>query len=189
MLEKINSMNKFARFGIYALIAFVALFILPFSSWLVGQESFEATSNAEFCSGCHSMEPFAASHADNNHGGNNEFGVAASCTDCHLPHDTAANYFYTKAETGIHDMWVETFSDTSQIDWRAKSEHREEFVYDSGCLSCHVELEKATSGQEEHQRYFANVTDSQCVTCHEEVGHSNLNKYLLEAKYQVEPGK
>ena len=189
MLKKINSMNKFARFGVYLLIAFVALFILPFSSWLVGEESFEATSNAEFCSGCHSMQPFAESHADNNHGGNNEFGIAASCTDCHLPHDNSANYFYSKAETGIHDIWMETFTDTSQIDWRAKSEHREEFVYDSGCLSCHAELETATSGKEEHQRYFAGITDSQCVTCHEEVGHSNLNKYLLEAKYQVEPGK
>ncbi len=186
MLKKINSMNKFARFGVYLLVAFVALFILPFSSWLVGQESFEATSNADFCSGCHSMQPFAASHADNAHGGDNEYGIAASCTDCHLPHDTAANYFYTKAETGIHDIWMETFTDTSQIDWRAKTEHREEFVYDSGCLGCHAELEKATSGQEEHQRYFANATDSQCVTCHEEVGHSNLNKYLLEAKYQAE---
>ena len=184
MVKKINSMNKFARFGIYLSVAVVALFVLPFLSWLVGEESFTATSNADFCSGCHSMQPFAASHADNNHGGNNEYGIAASCTDCHLPHDSSANYFYTKAETGIHDIWVETFTDTSNIDWKAKTEHREEFVYDSGCLSCHVELEKATQGKEEHQRYFAGETTSQCVSCHEEVGHSNLNKHLLEAKYQ-----
>jgi cytochrome c-type protein NapC len=130
------------------------------------------------------MEPFVASNADNTHGGNNEYGIKASCSDCHLPHDNSANYLYIKAQTGIHDMWVETFEDTSKIDWRAKTEHREEFVYDSGCLTCHVELEKATRDQEEHTRYFAGETTSKCATCHEEVGHSNLNKHLLQSKYK-----
>ena len=38
--------------------------------------------------------------------------------------------------------------------------------------------------KEEHANYFAGVGDSQCVVCHEEIGHSNLNRYLLEIKYR-----
>ena len=124
------------------------------------------------------------SNADAAHGGDNEYGIKASCTDCHLPHDNSANYLYVKARTGIHDIFAEIFYDTEKIDWSAKSEHREEFVYDSGCVSCHVELETATSDSKEHDRYFGDVTDSQCSTCHEEVGHSNLNQYLLAHKYK-----
>ena len=184
MLKKINEMNIFARVGIFLTIAFVAGFVLPFLSWLVGEESFTATGNADFCVSCHSMEPFVAANADNSHGGNNDYGIKATCTDCHLPHDNSANYLYVKARTGIHDMWVENFGNPEDIDWLAKSEHREEFVYDSGCMTCHSELEEATKDEEEHTKYFAGETTSTCVTCHEEVGHSNIKKHLLQSKFK-----
>jgi len=57
-------------------------------------------------------------------------------------------------------------------------------VYDSGCMTCHSELEAATMDEKDHRNYFEGITDSKCVTCHEEVGHSNLNKYLLQSKYE-----
>ncbi len=182
-MEKFKQLNRFQKFVVLLAIAFVAGFILPFLSWWVGEESFTATSNAQFCVGCHSMEPFVASNADAAHGGNNEYGIKASCTDCHLPHNNSANYLYVKGLTGIRDIWAETFKDTDKIDWVAVSEHREEFVYDSGCMSCHVELEAETNDIEVHTWYFAGETTSQCATCHEEVGHSNVNKHLLQHKY------
>ncbi len=165
-------------------VAVVALFILPFSAWLVGDESFAATSDADFCVGCHSMEPMVKAQMGNVHGGNNSHGVRASCTDCHLPHDNSYNYFVAKAQTGTHDLWVETFNDVSKINWQAKREHRESYVYDSGCLACHENLEAATADQGMHDNYFAGTIDAKCVTCHEEVGHVELNKYLLEVKYK-----
>lgn len=183
-LNRIQEMKKPVRIIVYLGIALIAGFVLPLLSWLIGDESFIATADAEFCIICHSMEPFVLANADNHHGGNNDLGIKASCTACHLPHDNSANYFYTKARTGLHDVWVETFSDTSKIDWLAKTERREEFVYDSGCMTCHVELEAATGDEEEHQDYFAGKTTSKCVTCHEEVGHSNTKKYLLKSKYE-----
>jgi cytochrome c-type protein NapC len=33
-----------------------------------------------------------------------------------------------------------------------------------------------------HKPYFLGTTDDKCVTCHENVGHTDLNKYLSEAK-------
>ena len=162
----------------------VAVVVLPAAAWLVGDESFTATSDDGFCSDCHTMQPFVDSGADSLHGGINTAGIAAKCTTCHLPHDSSWNYLTSKLRTGIHDIWVQTFSDTSQIDWKAKTEHREDFVYDSGCLTCHVELEAATSGKRQHDNYFAGVIESKCVTCHAGIGHSNVNQYLLEHKYR-----
>ncbi len=184
IIDKFQNLNRFSKIVVYLVIGLTAAFVLPFLSWWIGEESFTATSHADFCVSCHSMVPFALSNADNHHGGNNDVGVKASCTTCHLPHDNSANYLYMKARTGLHDIFVETFKDTSVIDWKAKTEHREVFVYDSGCLSCHVELETATKNTEDHTRYFAGTTDSKCVTCHEEVGHTNLNQYLLQNKYR-----
>ena len=45
---------------IIALVAVIALVILPFFSWIVTDESLTATSDAQFCVNCHSMEPFEA---------------------------------------------------------------------------------------------------------------------------------
>jgi cytochrome c-type protein NapC len=90
----------------------------------------------------------------------------------------------SKVRRGTYDTWYQAFHDTSDIDWKAKDDDREEFLFDSGCLTCHDELESATAGLPPHNNYFAGVTDSKCVTCHRSVGHSNINKYVLEHKYR-----
>ena len=82
------------------------------------------------------------------------------------------------------DVWVTMTMDESNLDWQTKRLDREEYVYDSGCLTCHRNLETATQDKKYHDNYFDGVTGTQCVTCHEEIGHSNLNKYLLETKYK-----
>lgn len=160
----------------------VALFVLPFLSWLIGTETFYATGDAEFCVSCHTMKPFEQAHEADVHGGQNDHGVRATCTQCHLPHDNSFNYFVTKAKTGINDMYVEYLGDPESIDWQARREHREEYVYDSGCMSCHTNLQKATMASNDaliaHKAYFLGTTNDQCVTCHENVGHSNLSDYI-----------
>jgi cytochrome c-type protein NapC len=164
------------------ILAIIALVILPFFSWIVTDESLTATSDAQFCVNCHSMEPFEAAHNADVHGGQNAHGVRATCADCHLPHDSSFNYLYTKARTGIHDLYVENFGDLENINWQAKRAHRESYTYDSGCLTCHTNLEKATMSTHEgliaHRAYFRGETDDQCVTCHENVGHHNLSQYI-----------
>lgn len=128
------------------------------------------------------MDPFEQAYELDVHGGNSSHGVQATCVDCHLPHDNAVVYFVGKAQTGLHDIWVENTTDTSQIDWRAKREHREDYVYDSGCLHCHNNLEQATkatnAGFIAHKAYFSGEIDDQCVTCHQNVGHKNLTSFI-----------
>ena len=64
--------------------------------------------------------------------------------------------------------------------------HREEYTYDSGCLSCHTNLQEATMATNKafiaHRDYFLGTIDDQCTTCHEHVGHADLSDYIAGRK-------
>lgn len=177
-----RKLSKTQVFIIVGVGLVIALVVLPFMSWIVTDESLTATSDAKFCVNCHSMEPFEAAHDADVHGGKNAHGVRATCADCHLPHDNSFNYLYTKARTGVHDLYVETFGDVENIDWQAKRAHRESYTYDSGCLTCHTNLEEATMASNKaliaHKPYFLGETEDKCVSCHENVGHHNLSEFI-----------
>jgi len=167
----------------YWLGGVATFFAIMIVSWMAVETGIEVSSRASFCITCHAMEPMVKSYRDSTHGGNNPRGITAACTDCHVSHENLFAHFVSKARSGTHDVWVTLTTDEMAIDWQAKREEHNEFVYDSGCLTCHQELEKATQSKAQHTNYFADTTNSQCVDCHEEIGHSNLNKYLLENKY------
>ncbi|EXJ16816.1 cytochrome c3 family protein [Imhoffiella purpurea] len=151
-------------------------------SWILTQSALEATAGAEFCSVCHTMKPFAESHAADVHGGANPKGLVAPCANCHLPHTGRTDYLLAKAETGIIDVWGEFLSIFREPDWAAGLERRGDFVYDSGCLICHAGLDRAPDQQPAalygHRAYFANDGEMQCVTCHMHVGHKDLLDHL-----------
>lgn len=182
MVETFRRLNRFQKLLLIVGGGFIAFVVLPFVSWLVTDESITATSDAQFCVNCHTMEPFEKAHTADVHGGQNSHGVRATCAQCHLPHDSSLNYLYVKARTGIHDILVEKFGDPENVDWEAGRTRREEFVYDSGCLTCHTNLENATMASNKafiaHRAYFVGNTDDKCVTCHEHVGHADLQKYI-----------
>ena len=161
-----------------------SLFVLIIVSWVVIETGIEVSSRADFCGICHSMEPMVASYRASIHGGNNPRGIMTACTDCHVSHKNVFSHFIGKAKSGTHDIWITLTTDTANHDWQALRQKNEEYVYDSGCLTCHRNLEAATQDKKTHNNYFESVTDSKCVNCHEEVGHSNLNKYLLVNKYR-----
>ncbi len=158
--------------------------VLVIISWMVTETGIEISSHADFCNVCHAMEPMVKSYRDSVHGGNNPRGIMAACTDCHTSHENVVAHFFTKARSGTHDIWTTLVRDESTLDWQAKREEHNAYVYDSGCLTCHRNLKAVTAGKGEHAKYFAGIVDSQCVDCHEGVGHENLNMYLLETKYR-----
>jgi cytochrome c-type protein NapC len=177
--EKINTKRKW----LYGVGGIFATFVIIIISWMVLETGVEVTSHADFCGICHVMESMVASYEASMHGGNNPRGIMTPCTDCHVSHENVFTHFVGKARSGTHDIWVVLTTDEENNDWQALRLKREEYVYDSGCVTCHRNLENATRDTKEHQYYFAGLVDSQCVNCHEEVGHSNLNKYLLSNKY------
>jgi cytochrome c-type protein NapC len=142
----------------------------------------EKTAGADFCGSCHTMRPFVESYRLNIHGGSNPFGVKAECADCHLPHNSLPYYLFAKARTGLNDIWVESFRDTSKIDWSEKSENPRSFVYDSGCLKCHGNLQDKTLSNPRaflpHRAYFAKTIKKTCADCHSHMGHRYLAEFI-----------
>ena len=61
-------------------------------------------------------------------------------------------------------------------------ERREQYVFDSGCLHCHANLERGTMASNKafvaHKPYFLGETSKKCVTCHQHVGHKDLGSHL-----------
>jgi cytochrome c-type protein NapC len=153
---------------------------------LATAEGIHATSGAEFCVSCHVMEPMVAAYEEDLHGGKNAHGIRAECTDCHLPHKSVLGYVVAKGISGMKDIWGNVVLDPTKIDWEERRSHREKWVYDSGCLSCHAELEEATMSNMKaflpHRDYFMGNTNKTCVACHENVGHKNLGLHLKTEK-------
>ena len=140
-----------------------------------------ATGDHEFCSSCHSHAPIGSSYRESLHGGNNPTGWRASCSNCHIPHDNALHYLWVKGIHGVVDPTMELLKDPHDIDWHGNRERREDYVYDSGCLSCHVYLQEKSQANRKafrpHRRYFSS-DDLTCVECHEQVGHARLGQHL-----------
>ena len=159
--------------------------VIVLASWMFTDTVVHATSGEAFCGSCHTMTPMVLSYRQDIHGGESERGVQAKCTQCHLPHNNSLNYMVMKARIGIHDVWAQLTYDLDEIDWQAKREHREDYVYDSGCLECHSNLERASEFTAKafvaHKPYFLGTTEATCVSCHERVGHKDLSTHLAAA--------
>jgi cytochrome c-type protein NapC len=174
--------RRASLFLITSALAPVGVAVVVILGWTAGEGFIDRTSGQAFCSSCHSMETFANTYQRDVHGGRNGAGVKAVCVDCHLPHDGVLRYLLVKARTGLRDIWAEVTRDPNAIDWQALRNDRAAFVYDSGCLSCHRELEQATEHNPgallAHRAYFRGETERHCVACHPRVGHSNLREAL-----------
>ena len=166
-----------------AILALAGLGVAVAASWAVVDTVIHATGDYDFCTRCHSHAPIGSSYRESLHGGNNASGWRASCSDCHIPHDNALHYLWVKGIHGVVDPTMEVLKDPLDIDWHANRARRQEYVYDSGCMGCHVYLQEQSQGNPRaflpHRRYFSSE-ELTCVECHEQVGHARLG-YHLEA--------
>lgn len=163
------------------------------ASWAIVDTAIHATGEHEFCSSCHSHQPIGSSYVEDIHGGNNSSGWRASCSDCHIPQDNVVHYLWVKGIHGVVDPAMELLKDPYDIDWHGNRQRRGDYVYDSGCLKCHVNLQRQTESNSKaflpHRRYFRNSEDLQCVECHKHVGHSNLGSHLEAMGWQQHKGE
>lgn len=136
------------------------------------------TGSDKFCTMCHTMEPMVKSYHNDVHGGNNKLGVKAECSACHLSHDNTLMYLWTKTKVSLNDGYKTVFTDVSKIDWHKKRDHAHKFTYDSGCMTCHSNLQEMNNQVDKawlaHRDYFAGHIDKTCVQCHNNVGHKNM---------------
>ena len=163
------------------------------ASWAIMDTMIHATGDHEFCSSCHSHAPIGASYRESLHGGNNPSGWRASCSNCHIPSDNALHYLWVKGVHGVVDPTMEILKDSYDIDWHGNRERREEYVYDSACLSCHLYLQEQSEGNSKafrpHRSYFSKPDEYSCVGCHEHVGHSRLGYHLEKMGWHQDTGE
>ncbi len=184
MASSVNDKDKKSLWSIFWILCIGGILGLLVSLGIA--TGVHETSGAKFCINCHTMKPMIESYKKDVHGGNNKVGFEAQCVSCHLPHNNTANYLVQKVETSFHDIKVQWFEDLKSIDWEASRKRRSEFTYDSGCVSCHVNLQQSTMSSQKafvaHRDYFAKRIDKKCVDCHNSVGHKNLGFYLPKHK-------
>lgn len=166
---------------VLGVIVIVGLGLAVPLSWLAVDWSLHNTADQAFCGSCHSMKPMQASFLEDVHGGNSLVGVQALCTDCHLPQDNSVSYLYVKAKNGTWDLLKEHVIGAEDVDWRGKRLVANRYVYDSGCLKCHNNLQSGSELSNKqfvaHKPYFQKNISKTCIDCHQ-VGHKNLEMHL-----------
>jgi len=111
--------------------------------------------DAAACANCHVMREQFDGWVHSSH------RAAATCNDCHTPHDIIGKYT-TKARNGFwHSLYFTTgkFHEPIQI----KPHNRE--VVEHNCRGCHQSLVAAMSAG------HPDAHDLSCVRCHGSVGH------------------
>jgi len=109
------------------------------------------TTDPAACANCHVMSQHYDAWLKSSH------RLAATCNDCHTPHDFLGKY-YVKAENGFRHSFAFTmggFHEPIQITPRNRS------VTERACRGCHQEIVHAIE-----------TADSlSCIRCHSSVGH------------------
>ena len=112
------------------------------------------------CANCHVMNEQYDGWLKSSH------HTVATCNDCHTPHDSIIDKYYTKASNGFwHSYYftTDTFHEPIQITERNRQ------VTESACRYCHETMVESitVSVNKEH---FQEVS---CIRCHRSVGHQH----------------
>lgn len=117
------------------------------------------STDPKACVNCHIMTPQYDSWQKSSH------HAAASCVDCHLPHDFVGKYI-AKAENGYHHSKAFTLQDFHEPIMIKKKNNR---ILQHNCLECHQDMV--------HDMFRGDMRDKDavsCVHCHADVGHGEL---------------
>ncbi len=155
-------------------------FIVGISVAAVSVGGLHYTSTEAFCTSCHEM---AAPFQEYQHSPHfvNEFGIQATCADCHIPPSFLAGVL-RHVESGVTDAWGHI---TFKLSTPAKYEaHRLALAQDvwkelkannsAECRSCHTPAAMAFDKQpaaaaNEHKSMAREGTT--CIDCHKGIAH------------------
>ncbi len=165
-------LKKEHRFHIFSgvlagmLVTLVALGLLHLS--------FQVSGRNEFCGRCHEMQQWLDDYSFSSHAVNHAT-VVANCTDCHLPAEGLHHYTY-KAYAGIRDVVMHILLDPEEIDWEEKLNHKDRFLFEDACTSCHSNLTPPGISRGAflaHRDWERGRTTKRCWDCHETMVHHN----------------
>ncbi len=156
---------------------------------IVTQLMVAVTGTNAFCgTACHEMRTALKELEESAHG-RNKSGVAASCHDCHIPHNYPANLIH-KARAGAKDIYHHLLG---TIDTPEKYEqHRARMARveterlkargSAECLHCHDGMKMDVSKQSANaQKSHAEAAKNKrtCIECHPGVAHREAKETAL----------
>ena len=114
------------------------------------------SKNPAACTNCHIMRPQFDSWQKASH------HTAATCVECHLPHDFLSKYL-AKAENGFNHSKGFTLQDFHEPILITEKNSR---ILQQNCIECHADFV--------HELVAGSTTDDgavSCIHCHRSVGH------------------
>ena len=156
----------------------IVMLIIGFSSWAV-----EFSSHESFCMSCHEMRIVAEQGWMKSVHYDNESGVVATCSDCHIPHALIPK-LYVKTRDGSKDIYVHLFGESNpeSMDWDHLSRSARIKIYDESCRQCHKNLTPtgaSIKAIEAHREYLRNPEAEGCMDCHTEAFHDEFLSFLF----------
>ena len=125
-------------------------------TFLYGEGLSYFSTDPRACVNCHIMQPQYDSWQKSSH------HAAATCVDCHLPHDFVGKYI-AKADNGYRHSWAFTFQDFHEPIQMIPRNAR---ILQNNCVTCHGDFVHAVAGSGAGAR-----DELRCVHCHSDVGH------------------
>jgi cytochrome c nitrite reductase small subunit len=144
--------------GIFAGLAILLVYISKAPSYL--------SDDPKSCVNCHVMNP---QYSDWMHASHRR---AATCNDCHIPHDNIFNKYFTKAEEGLKHATYFTMR------WEPQVIYKDEDDIDGlleNCRRCHentIGMEYLRKVQPGYHNWLA---ERSCMECHRESPHRTVN--------------
>ena len=127
------------------------------------------------CANCHAMRTQYDAWAKSSH------HSAATCNDCHTPHNLVAKYAVKASNGFFHSFYFTSgrYPDTIEIT------NFDRKVTEAACRRCHQNITQAIDGNSVHGQ----AQGVECTRCHYSVGHSEATATLpqpqnLWSKYE-----
>jgi cytochrome c nitrite reductase small subunit len=133
----------------------------------ISKASSYLTNDSKACINCHVMNTQYATWQHSSH------ASAATCTDCHLPHNEVSKYI-AKARDGLNHAVAFTFNTYKNA--IVISDNGAQRVQNN-CISCHADLASTVVANSDiNHRYddFTVKTGRRCWECHKDVPHGKV---------------
>jgi cytochrome c nitrite reductase small subunit len=123
------------------------------------------SDNPETCVNCHVMAPQYATWFHSRH------RLAATCSDCHVPHDNIVRHYAFKASDGARHAFMFTFRLEPQVIRIHAAGQR---VVQENCVRCHTATVHATRLDEARGDDARAEEGMRCWSCHRETPHGRV---------------
>jgi len=117
------------------------------------------------CANCHAMRTQYDAWIKSSH------HSAATCNDCHTPHNLAGKYAIKASNGFFHSFYFTTgwYPDNIRITAFDLK------IAEAACRRCHAAITDAVDGNAVHGQ----ASGLQCTRCHSSVGHSDESAFLF----------